>query len=76
MIGYSQEVVAKNKGAVDGGWGVVLGRICIEKNVPISVVANLFGVSRPTVYAWFCGDKSPKEDRIPEIREFIDKLKG
>jgi hypothetical protein len=76
LIGYTQDVVAKNKAAVGDGPGVMLGRICIEKNVPVNVVANFFGVSRPTIYAWFCGNKSPSKDRIPEIQEFINNLKG
>lgn len=74
MIGYTQLVVRRNEDADPSKAGVRLGRLCISKNVPVQTVANYFGVSKVTIYAWFSGDKEPRQKHIDEISEFISNL--
>ena len=35
--------------------GVVLAKACVKANIPLKLVAKLFGVSRMTVHTWFRG---------------------
>lgn len=36
-----------------------LAEVCIERNVPVTEVAEAFGVSRATVYNWMVGRTTP-----------------
>jgi|TARA_R110002012_G_scaffold98864_2_gene236538 hypothetical protein len=75
MIGYSQLIAFKNGEADKNKIGVKLGRICIDKNVPVQIVANYFGVSRVAIYAWFCGEAEPRKKKLSEINDFIKNLR-
>ena len=45
MIGYSQRVVKTNRDADMNSLGVRLGRFCIQKELPVADVMELFDVS-------------------------------
>jgi DNA-binding XRE family transcriptional regulator len=68
--GYSNRLVQLNNKADQSLLGVRLGRVCIEHDVPVSTVASELGVSRQTVYNWFCGVSTPRVRWT--VQEFID----
>ena len=57
--GYSVKVVELNTAADSSLLGVQLGKICIDTAVPVTAVSLNLGVSRQTVYNWFCGVSNP-----------------
>jgi predicted transcriptional regulator len=74
VIGYTQLVIKRNEEADPSLVGVTLGKLCIDKGVPVQTVANYFGVSKATIYAWFAGTKQPRAKIAQEINEFIKNL--
>lgn len=55
-----------------------LADVCIEKNAPVTEVAELFGVTRATVYNWMTGKTTPNPRylaMIPEITARMSKRK-
>lgn len=69
--GYSSELVESLRyKTVKDGIGVVLAKKCIAANIPSTVVAEVLGVSRQTIYSWFRGAEIQSE-RIPMIEAFI-----
>ena len=69
--GYSSELVESLRyKTVKDGIGVVLAKKCIAANIPSTMVAEVLGVSRQTIYAWFRGAEIQSE-RIPLIKAFI-----
>lgn len=74
-VGYSLKLVHMNDEASDELLGVRLGRVCINNDVPVIDVANRLGVSRQTVYNWFCGAKSPQDQTIKRaILDYMAEL--
>ena len=73
--GYSARIVQANKAADIANPGVMLGRLCIAKEIPVSHVAAYFGVTRMTVYKWFKGTEKPRKQHVEKIRETIVSLK-
>ena len=73
--GYSQSLVAANNQANAKSLGVALGRVCTQKGISVSYVADYFGVSRMTVYNWFKGDSSPNPSMHTRIERYIASLK-
>lgn len=74
-VGYSLKLVHMNNEASDDLLGVRLGRVCINNDVPVIDVANRLGVSRQTVYNWFCGAKSPQDQTIKRaILDYMAEL--
>jgi len=71
--GYSNRLIELNKEADHRLLGVQLGRVCIARDVPVSDVAVHLGVSRQTVYNWFCGANAPR-DKSQQIQEIIASL--
>lgn len=69
--GYSTRLVQLNKKADDRMLGVRLGRACIENDVPVFSVAMALGVSRQTVYNWFCGITTPRAKLAADIENII-----
>ncbi len=57
--GYSAKLVKLNSEADGSRLGVALGRVCIARDISVSHVASVIGVSRQTVYNWFCGTYEP-----------------
>lgn len=72
--GYSLKLIEANKGADIASLGVQLGRKCIQHEVPVSKVANDLGVTRQSVYNWFCGVTTPQGELVGLIREYIANL--
>ena len=72
--GYSLRLIERNRQASDKKWGVRLGRVCIERQVPVTTVANEFGVTRQTVYNWFTGISTPADALHTLVNTYIAKL--
>jgi transposase len=49
----------------------MLGRFCIEKDIPVRDVAEHFGVSRVTIYKWFTGEWHPRKLHIEKIEQVV-----
>lgn len=75
MRGYTVALVKANRKAPAHSIGVQLGTACIRADVPVSEVARQFGVSRPAVYAWFCGRSTPHPSLQGAIEKYIKELK-
>lgn len=75
MRGYTVALVKANRQAPKHFIGVELGAACIRADVPVSEVARKFGVSRPAVYAWFCGRSIPQQVLHSAIEKYIKELK-
>lgn len=73
--GYSSRIVETNKYAPTSSPGVMLGRMCIAQEIPVSDVANFFGVSRMTIYKWFKGQEIPRKKHVEKITDVLKKLK-
>lgn len=54
--------------------GVQLGRICLEKDIPVTDVADFFDVSRVTVYSWFRGKTVVSGKYSDKMKRLIEKL--
>jgi transcriptional regulator with XRE-family HTH domain len=72
--GYSARTVARNKKASIRSLGVRLGRECIRRDISVNEVAAEFGVSRQTVYNWFCGITVPQDFYTTHIKELLHTL--
>jgi hypothetical protein len=73
--GYSQRLVEANKTADATSWGVVLGRKCIELDIPVETIAARLRVSRATIYNWFWGATTPSRAHGEEIERMLPRLK-
>ena len=73
MIGYSQRVVQTNRDADKGSLGVLLGRYCIQKELPVNDVMEYFDVSKQTVYSWFAGTHTPSKRHATLINKFLGR---
>ena len=74
--GYSLRVMRANEQADPSSIGVLLGRLCINKEIPVVDVADFFGVSRMTIYSWFSGSGRPRKKHEEKIQTIIEKLGG
>ena len=74
--GYSLRLRDLNNRASSLKVGVRLGRLCIKHDIPVAVVAKRLGVSRTTVYSWFCGASAPQDSAIVLIEAYIAILQG
>ena len=72
--GYSLRIIRANQQADPRNMGVMLGRLCIKKEIPASDVASYFKVSRMTVYNWFSGASKPQKRLHETIQQIIDKF--
>jgi transposase len=73
--GYSARLINTNKKADQKMLGVKLGRVCVKQNIPVAKVSQHFGVSRQTVYNWFCGVNAPHTTCTDTIKVFIRSFK-
>jgi transcriptional regulator with XRE-family HTH domain len=69
--GYTLRLRDLNRRADSRNVGVRLGKLCIKHGVPVTAVAQRMGVSRATVYNWFCGATAPQDYTVPSIEAFI-----
>ena len=74
--GYSLRIRDLNSKADKRKIGVRLGKACIKHDVPVSVVAKRLGVTRATVYNWFCGVSAPQDTSTILIEAYIASLDG
>ena len=72
--GYSLRIRDLNAKADKRKIGVRLGRACIKHNIPVSVVAKHMGVTRATIYNWFCGVSAPQTTSIGVLETYIASL--
>lgn len=72
--GYSLRIRDLNRAADVNSAGVMLGRVCIDKDVSVVAVSKALGVSRATVYNWFCGATVPQGQRTNEILAYIKNI--
>ena len=73
--GYSRKYVSANRNADQSHIGVKLGRVCIDRDIPVLDVAEYLGVSRQAVYLWFLGKSKPHPDMRLKIQEITKRLK-
>lgn len=74
-MGYSVKVAEDIKSADASNLGVRLGIACLTKGVVVATVAEDLGVSRQTVYHWFCGARTPHEQYHQRIADYIEALR-
>lgn len=74
--GYSRKFVDANKQADPFHVGVCLGRVCIERDIPIQDVAEYLDVSRQTVYSWFLGLRDPHPTNREMMLALLDRLEA
>ena len=68
---YSPEYIdAINKVHLPGNVGVALAKACVKANIPLKLVAKVFGVSRMTVHTWFRGGPI-RSGRMPLVNAFL-----
>jgi len=72
--GYSTLMLQEVKDANQNLLGVKLGLICVERDIPVTDVADFFGVSRVTVYAWFRGKAVVSGKHADKMQKLIAKL--
>lgn len=51
-------------------------KMCIERDIPVSDVAQKFGVTRASVYAWFTGTHQPRASIKQMMSDILEKLDG
>jgi predicted transcriptional regulator len=75
--GYSSSFVFRIRDVQFGVSPAVraLGQACLEREVPITMVAEMFGVTRATVYNWLTGETEPRGPHCALIPEVITKLR-
>jgi DNA-binding transcriptional regulator YiaG len=74
--GYTLRIRDLNAKADKRKLGVRLGRACIKHDVPVTVVAQRMGVTRATVYNWFCGVSAPQASAVSLIESYIASLES
>lgn len=72
--GYSALTVQEINFASPVLLGVKLGRICVKRDIPVADIAEYFGVSRVTVYAWFRGKSVVSGKYADKMQQLIAKL--
>ena len=73
--GYSISLANQIKAADPKKLGVQLGRVCIDKDIPVVDVANFFNVSRMTVYSWFRGESDINARHVEKVQKLVARLK-
>jgi len=76
--GYDSLFIRKVEEADQKPVVLQLADVCIEKNIPVTEVAALFGVTRATVYNWMTGLTTPNPRylaMIPKITTRLQKRK-
>ena len=73
--GYMSRIIRANLEASTDSPGVMLGRFCIAKEIPVKDVSEFFKVSRMTIYKWFKGLEIPRQKQLARIEEVLAKAK-
>lgn len=74
--GYSLRIQDANAKASRHKLGVRLGRLCIAQDIPVAVVAKCTGVTRQTIYNWFCGTSVPQGTAVALIASYMASLES
>jgi hypothetical protein len=74
MAGYSAQLIGDIERAPQSFLGVRLGRICVDRDIPVVDVAKFLGTSRVTVYGWFRGKVEVSDKYADRVQELIEKL--
>jgi hypothetical protein len=72
--GYSLLTANEIREANQSLLGVQLGKICLDKDIPVTDVADFFNVSRVTVYSWFRGKAIVSGKHSDKMKRLIEKL--
>jgi transcriptional regulator with XRE-family HTH domain len=72
--GYSVRLIEANRQADPKRLGVRLGRLCIKRNMSVAEVSGKLGVSRQTVYNWFCGSSDPQNTVTAAVEKLVASL--
>jgi transcriptional regulator with XRE-family HTH domain len=72
--GYLSSFVNDVKAADQKKIGVRLALLCISNDIPVTDVAEYFGVTRMTIYTWFRGKNNVPEKHHVKMQKLIDKL--
>jgi DNA-binding transcriptional regulator YiaG len=73
--GYSVITINEIRSANSQLLGVQLGLVCLKNDLPVTDVAEFFGVSRMTVYNWFKGRVVVSGKHAERMTKLIEKLK-
>jgi DNA-binding phage protein len=73
MTGYSLKFAKAVAKANQDLVGVMLGRLCIDRDISVISVAQHFGVSRTAIYAWFMGKSAPNKTHEAKIYKYLKK---
>ena len=73
MTGYSVKFAKAVAKADQDLVGVMLGRLCIDKDISVIEVAKHFDVSRTAVYDWFLGRSIPNKAHEVKIYKYLKK---
>lgn len=71
---FSQKIIDSLTDEGKEGVAIELGRVCLKHGYTVAEVADVFGVSRPTVYNWFNGMTKPSRRMREKIQKLIDRL--
>ena len=71
---FSQKIIDSLTDEGKEGVAIELGRVCLKHGYTVAEVADVFGVSRPTVYNWFNGMTKPSRRMLEKIQKLIDRL--
>ena len=74
MAGYSTLTAREIKEANQTLLGVKLGTLCLDRDIPVTDVAEFFGVSRVTVYSWLRGKTVVSGKYADKMHKLIAKL--
>ena len=72
--GYDSLFIRKVEEADQSPVVLQLADVCIEKNIPVTEVAELLGVTRATVYNWMTGKTSPNPRYLALIPKITTRL--
>lgn len=72
--GYSVSVVESIKQADRELLGVRLGLACVYNGIAVAQVAHDLGVTRTTIYYWFCGVRSPHPEIVADVEAYLNSL--
>ena len=74
--GYMSRIIRANLEASTDSPGVMLGRFCIAKEIPVKDVSEFFKVSRMTIYKWFVGEWIPRKIHNDKITKIVQAKVG
>ena len=72
--GYDTLFIQKVEDADQRPLVMQLADVCINKTVPITEVALMFGVTRATVYNWLTGKSVPRAQHLAAMPKHISRL--